>query len=91
MTIYGLSHLGDYEATLFSLHSNNRQFGEGFVQGKNFAKLAEGVATVEAIVRLAQQYKVDMPICNAVYNIVSKGSDAKEELLNLFLRPVKNE
>jgi glycerol-3-phosphate dehydrogenase (NAD(P)+) len=27
LTIYGLSHLGDYEATLFSMHSNNRKFG----------------------------------------------------------------
>ena len=25
MTVYGLSHLGDYEATLFSPHSNNRR------------------------------------------------------------------
>ena len=24
MTVYGLSHLGDYEATLFSAYSNNR-------------------------------------------------------------------
>ncbi|HIE6629811.1 MULTISPECIES: hypothetical protein [Bacillus cereus group] len=28
LRIYGLSHLGDYEATLFSLHSHNRKFGE---------------------------------------------------------------
>lgn len=91
MTVYGLSHLGDYEATLFSAHSNNRQFGEGFVQGEQFAKLAEGVSTVEAIVCLAERYQVDMPICQAVYDIVIKGKEPKQELLNLFLRPVKNE
>ena len=33
MTIYGLSHLGDYEATLFSPHSNNRRFGEDLIIG----------------------------------------------------------
>ena len=36
MTVYGLSHLGDYEATLFSLHSNNRRFGQDFIEGKPF-------------------------------------------------------
>lgn len=32
MTAYGLSHLGDYEATLFSKHSHNRMFGEMFAK-----------------------------------------------------------
>lgn len=91
MTVYGLSHLGDYEATLFSLHSNNRRFGERFVKGDTFEKLAEGVSTVEALICLARQYKVDVPICRAVYEIVAKGKDPKEQLLALFLRPVKSE
>ncbi|MCS0791323.1 hypothetical protein NX021_24650 [Cytobacillus firmus] len=34
LTIYGLSHLGDYEATLFSIHSNNRKFGQSYVEGE---------------------------------------------------------
>ena len=32
MTPYGLSHLGDFEATLFSRNSNNRRFGEVLVE-----------------------------------------------------------
>jgi glycerol-3-phosphate dehydrogenase (NAD(P)+) len=52
MTVYGLSHLGDYEATLFSAHSNNRRFGEDYIQGKPFHKLAEGVYTTEALMDL---------------------------------------
>ena len=90
-TIYGLSHLGDYEATLFSMHSNNRKFGQAFVSGEKFEKLAEGVSTLEALKYLAQIYGVDLPICNAVYEIIFEKQDAKEKLLDLFLRPIKFE
>ena len=31
MSAYGLCHLGDYQATIFSEHSHNRKFGELFV------------------------------------------------------------
>lgn len=91
MTVYGLSHLGDYEATLFSAHSNNRRFGEGFVRDERFDKLAEGVFTVEAIMQLSRQYQVEMPICNAVHQIITEQKNPKEKLLDLFLRPVKAE
>jgi glycerol-3-phosphate dehydrogenase (NAD(P)+) len=90
-TIYGLSHLGDYEATLFSMYSHNRRFGQAFVSDEKFDKLAEGVSTVEALKYLAQQYEVELPICNAVYEIIFENKDAKEILLDLFLRPVKFE
>jgi len=87
-TIYGLSHLGDYEATLFSLHSHNRKFGQTLVKGEHFEKLAEGVATVQSLKYLSQKYQVEMPICNAVYDILFNHADPKEILLHLFLRPV---
>lgn len=90
-TIYGLSHLGDYEATLFSMHSHNRRFGQAFVRGEEFGKLAEGVSTVEALKYLAQKYEVELPICNAVYQIIFENKDPKEKLLDLFLRPIKFE
>lgn len=32
LTPYGLSHLGDFEATLFSRNSNNRRFGEAIIK-----------------------------------------------------------
>lgn len=91
MTVYGLSHLGDYEATLFSPHSNNRRFGEDFVNGKRFDKLAEGVYTVEALLSLAERYGVELPISRAVHEIIARGEDPKKKLLDLFLRPVKAE
>lgn len=88
LTIYGLSHLGDYEATLFSQHSHNRKFGQACVTGEKFDKLAEGVATVQSLKYLSEQYGVDLPICNAVYDILFENKDVKETLFNLFLRPV---
>ncbi|MGE7881577.1 NAD(P)H-dependent glycerol-3-phosphate dehydrogenase [Bacillus sp. NPDC094077] len=91
LTIYGLSHLGDYEATLFSLHSHNRKFGEAFVLGQKFEKLAEGVSTVKALKELSKQYNVELPISNALYEILFESKDAKDTLEELFLRPVKFE
>ena len=91
MTVYGLSHLGDYEATLFSAHSNNRRFGEDFICHKPFTKLAEGVYTVEALVDLSRMYNVDLPISQTVYEIVKNHKDPKEQLNQLFLRSTKAE
>ena len=91
MTVYGLSHLGDYEATLFSQHSHNRKFGEDFVQNKKFEKLAEGVDTVAAIMQLAESVEVELPICEAVYKILHEGKNPEDELMKLFLRSTKSE
>mgnify|MGYP003580326713 CR=1 FL=1 len=55
VTIYGLSHLGDYEAPLSTLHSHNRKFGQAYVSGEKFEKLAEGVSTVKALKELSKQ------------------------------------
>lgn len=91
ITIYGLSHLGDYEATLFSPFSNNRRFGEDFVGDKRFNKLAEGVATIEALQQLSKQYDVELPICDALAQVIFNEKEAAKTLLDLFLRPVKFE
>lgn len=91
MTVYGLSHLGDYEATLFSPHSNNRRYGENLMLGKPSTKLAEGVYTSEALMALSEQYHVELPISRSVYEIVCCHKEPKEELERLFLRSVKEE
>lgn len=92
-TIYGLSHLGDYEATLFSPHSNNRRYGEAVVRGTaaGFHKIAEGVYTAEALMALSQEYGVDLPISETVYEIVTRGADPRAQLTRLFLRATKGE
>lgn len=91
LTIYGLSHIGDYEATLFSPFSNNRRFGEDFVRGYTFEKLAEGASTVKSLILLAEKYDVDMPLCQAIHDVIYLNQNPKEVLSNLFLRPTKFE
>ena len=88
---YGLCHLGDYEATLFSPWSHNRKFGEEFVQGKRFEKLAEGVMTSKALYRLGQQHHVDLPIVESVYKVLFEGADIEDSIRKLFVRAVKQE
>jgi glycerol-3-phosphate dehydrogenase (NAD(P)+) len=87
LTAYGLAHLGDYEATLFSPHSHNRRFGEMFVKGQQYPELAEGVPTARALQTLAATLHVDLPICNAVSRVIEEHCDPKAVLEELFLRP----
>lgn len=91
MTVYGLTHIGDYAATLFSSYSHNRRFGEAFVRHENFDKLAEGVTTTRALIRLSKRYDVELPICEGVYKIVEERQAPDEVLEKLFLRPTKYE
>lgn len=91
LSAYGLCHLGDYEATVFSEFSHNRKYGEQFVKGESFDKLAEGYYTVLAIMELKSRYSVELPICEAVYSILYKKADAREVLDSLFKRTIKNE
>lgn len=90
-TAYGLAHLGDYEATLFSQHSHNRTFGEKFARGEDFGKLAEGVATLKAVKMIADQKGIDMPICQALYKAVYEKADIKSTIRSMFERDLKKE
>lgn len=91
VSVYGLCHLGDYEATVFSKYSHNRMFGELLIKGEKFDRLAEGYYTAEAIFQLGEKYGVDLPICRAVYNVLYKGADVKKEMGALFARSLKYE
>ncbi|MGI6161782.1 MAG: NAD(P)H-dependent glycerol-3-phosphate dehydrogenase [Christensenellales bacterium] len=91
MSAYGLCHLGDYQATLFSEYSNNRRFGELWVKGVEFECLAEGVSTAKAIVKLSREHKIDLPICRSVYDIVHRKKEPGKVLSKLFIRRLKSE
>lgn len=91
LSAYGLCHLGDYEATLFSKYSHNRSFGENFVKGEKYGLLAEGVDTTKALVLLGQKYDVDLPICNGVNDVISGKLTADRALDDMFIRSIKAE
>ncbi|MBE6680610.1 MAG: NAD(P)H-dependent glycerol-3-phosphate dehydrogenase [Ruminococcaceae bacterium] len=91
LSAYGLCHLGDYEATVFSKFSHNRQFGESFVKGEKFESLAEGYYTAKAMINLSRKYSVDLPITRAVYDILYNNAEPEETLQTLFDRQLKEE
>lgn len=91
LSAYGLCHLGDYEATVFSSFSHNRMFGETFVKGESYGDLAEGYYTVAAIMKISDRLGVELPICRAVYDVLYQGKDPKETLDTLFVRSLKEE
>ncbi len=97
LSAYGLAHLGDYEATLFSEFSHNRTYGEMLMKGEKFAKLAEGVATSAAMKALGEKYGVDLPLTNAVYELCYTEDDTpyrergEKVLAKMFSRETKSE
>ena len=88
---YGLCHLGDYEATVFSKYSHNRRFGELFVTGQTYSELAEGDATVRALCAMAEKTGVELPICQTIHAVLHEGADAGEAMSRLFMRSLKHE
>ena len=91
LSAYGLCHLGDYEATVFSPYSHNRQFGESFIRHQDYHRLAEGYYTVEALMVLREKYGVELPICMAVHNILYESADPRAELSALLRRGLRAE
>ena len=91
LSAYGLCHLGDYEATVFSPYSHNRQFGEAFVRGQDYHQLAEGYYTVKALMLLGKKYSVELPICKAVHDILYEHAVPKDVLAGLLRRGLTEE
>ena len=91
LSAYGLCHLGDYEATVFSPYSHNRRFGEAFISHQAYNELAEGYHTVRALHALAARYGVDLPICETVYRVLYEQAEPREALNALFTRSLKRE
>ncbi|MCE5300862.1 MAG: NAD(P)H-dependent glycerol-3-phosphate dehydrogenase [Spirochaetia bacterium] len=97
-TFSGLSGVGDLIVTCDSKHSRNRFVGEQLGSGKSIKDIlagmdmvAEGVKTTLSVYRLAQKYKVDMPITNEVYEVIYNNKSAHDSIRELMGRPAKSE
>lgn len=91
ITAYGLSHLGDYEATLFSKHSKNRQYGESLARKEPITWYAEGVETCAALYQIIEKNHIDAPIISAVYQVVFENKSYEEMIDSIFSRSSKTE
>lgn len=92
-TLGGLSGVGDLILTCTGDLSRNRQVGMLLAQGKSLANIldqlghvAEGVYTAREVNRVAQQRKVEMPICEAVYRVLYENLPATKAVEALLSR-----
>lgn len=85
------AYLGDLLVTAYSQHSRNRTFG--LMLGKGYSvssaqlemkMIAEGYYATKSLFELNEtSLKVDMPIAEAVYNIIYKDQPARREIEKL--------
>jgi len=97
-TFSGLSGLGDLVTTCFSPNSRNRAVGEALGRGKTIDQIlskmnmvAEGVETVKAVCKLADQFNIPMPICRQVYQIIYNNKKPQAAVNDLMARKMKAE
>ena len=97
-TFYGLSGLGDLIVTCMSEHSRNRKAGRCIGRGltleetkKEVGMTIESVDNIEAAYKLAQKYNIEMPIVNAVYDILYNNLDPRKAVTQLMTREKKAE
>lgn len=95
-TLMGLSGLGDVVLTCASAQSRNFAFGERLGRGASpeeasGGKLAEGAFTASILVALARARGVEMPIAEAVDDLVAGRVTPDEALDRLMNRPLRSE
>lgn len=97
-TVAGLCGLGDLVLTCSSPQSRNMSVGLALGAGQSLQEalagklsVAEGVASAPAVRDLAAKLGVEMPICQAVAEILAGGVGVDEAILGLLSRPLKTE
>ena len=92
-TLAGLSGFGDLVLTCTSAQSRNFRYGHALGTGETFDPkvTVEGVATANAVVKLAQGMNIDMPV-SAMVNALALGQIALNDAIGqLMSRPLKQE
>jgi glycerol-3-phosphate dehydrogenase (NAD(P)+) len=95
-TFQGLAGLGDLVLTCTDNQSRNRRFG--LLIGKNYSlkqaqqeiqQVVEGLHNAKQVASLAKQYKIDMPICCAVHQVLEGQLSAAQAAQSLLARPLR--
>lgn len=97
-TFYGLSGLGDLIVTCMSEHSRNRRAGRLIGKGytveqaqKEIGMAIESIDNIEAAYQLSKKYNIEMPIVEAVYDVLYNGLEPREAVNMLMTRKRKGE
>ena len=98
LTFMGLSGVGDLIVTCTSVHSRNWRCGDQLGQGKpldevieDMGMVIEGINTAKAAYDLSREEHIEMPITEAIYNVLYNKADIKEEISSLMTRDSKSE
>jgi glycerol-3-phosphate dehydrogenase (NAD(P)+) len=96
LTFSGLAGVGDLVATCTSPRSRNRTVGERLGQGEKLDDIiasmnmvAEGVKSSQAILAIAAEVGVDMPLARGVVGVCHEGLDPAEMVGQLMTRSAK--
>ena len=97
-TFGGLSGIGDLVVTCMSRHGRNRLVGERLGRGDSLERVLadipgvpEGVETCKAVVALAEQHAVEVPISREVHAVLFDGKDPRRAVDDLMTRSQKEE
>lgn len=97
-TFNGLAGIGDLIVTATSVHSRNNRAGLLIGKGlspaeavKEVGMVVEGMNALPAAMKLSRLYEVELPIIEAVNQIVNEGASPSEIVLKLMQRVKKNE
>mgnify|MGYP001179977331 CR=1 FL=1 len=97
-TFYGLAGIGDLSVTAFSKHSRNRQLGQSIGEGLTLKEVtgkmdmvAEGVHTAKSVHQLRLKHGVEMPIHEAIYQVLFENKDPKRSVVELMNRRLSEE
>ena len=92
-TLAGLSGLGDLVLTCSSPQSRNFSYGMALARGDDLSgrPLAEGVATADMALALANKHGVEVPIIEAVTLVLSGDMKPKDAVTRLLARPLRSE
>jgi glycerol-3-phosphate dehydrogenase (NAD(P)+) len=97
-TIKGMCGLGDLVMTASCMQSRNFSFGYDIgVKGEaksvieSNTKTVEGLHTTKAVVKMAKELGIEMPICEMIYRLLFEGISLKDAMIELLSRPYKEE
>ena len=97
-TFQGLSGFGDLIVTCLSKHSRNRKVGQAIGEGeslldiqKRMNMVAEGILTTKSVHQLSLKFGLEMPIHEAMYEILFMGKNPKDSVSELMKRKLSNE